>query len=468
MVETRKPAPYTSSVRGVESSNPCASRSPGAARRRGAGRALAACALLLLVAASPAGCRRDDRGTAAPDVVLVVADALRADRVRKALEDGGDGLPNLVRLARDGVVYERAASPGTWCVPAFAALLTGRWPSFHGAERRRARGDLVVQPIAADAPTLAEILRARGFRTAAFLPGRDDLVPALGFERGFGDWVNDPALASPPALADAVGHWLDQQHGPVFVTVALDPLRAVGIPQPDGTVARRPRAELTKVVSRSGEVPWEERGRLATEYDAGLAEVDQAIGDLMALLQSDGRYAHALVVVTADHGELLGEHGLVGHGWPPFEEAINVPLIVKYPDGRDAGRREERRVSSVGVFATALEEVGVPLPDGVQARPLDDHHPVWAEDVDRRGRRVRAGYDGLREKIIRVTENGVDVACTYDMYTDAMELRPDCSDASDSPLRRAMASFSRRPRPGDTGSGLAQAEDGEAPARATN
>lgn len=412
-----------------------------------------------------------------PDVVLVVVDALRADRVQRALDLDGERLssfdpltrgelPNLERLARDGVVYQRAASPGTWCVPAFASLLTGRWPSYHGAERRRIGGELVVQPIASEATTLAEILRQRGFATAAFLPGRDDLTPALGFERGFANWVNDAELASPTALSDAVAHWLDGQRGPVFLMVGLDALRETAVSQPDGTP--RPRAEITNVVAQAGTLPAETREQLVAEYDARLGAVDQALGDLLAVLQSAGRYAGALVVVTADHGELLGEHGLAGHGWPPFEDALEVPLVVKYPDGRDAGARVERRVSTLGVFATALDEAGAPLPREVQAKPLADHHPVWAEDVDRRGRRVRAGYDGLREKIIRVTEKGVEVVCTYDMYTDRLELRPDCSASSDSALRRAMASFSRRPRPGDASSGLAQVQEEGSAERATN
>ena len=428
---------------------------------------MAACALLALAAAGLPGCHRDG-GRAQPDVVLVVVDALRADRVRTALDEGGGGLPNLARLARDGVVYERAASPGTWCVPAVASLLTGRWPSYHGAERRRVKDELVVQPIAAEATTLAEILRQHGFHTAAFLPGRDDLTPALGFERGFADWVNDAALASPEAMSDALAQWLDRQSGPVFLLVGLDRLRDEAVREPGGSVVRRPRSRLTEVLVRAGQIPWEDRGRLSAEYDAGLPEVDRAIGDVLALLQASGRYADALVVVTSDHGEMLGEHGLAGHGGPPFEDTLDVPLVVKYPGGRDAGARVERRVSSIGVFATALEEAHVPLPGDVQAKPLADHHPVWAEDVDRRGRRVRAGYDGLREKIIRVHESGIDVSCTYDMYTDRMELRPDCAGTSDSALRRAMASFSRRPRPGDAASGLAQAGDGGSGVRTTN
>lgn len=439
-------------------------------RRAGATRAVArlhriACVVLALVAL--AGCTGRDRGLdGTPDVVLIVADALRADRFRDALEGGGGALPHLARLAEDGVVYERATSPGTWCLPAYGSLLTGRWPSYHGAERRARDGVLEVSGLDAEAATLAEILHERGVRTAAFLPGRDDLAPGYGLERGFGDFVNDPALASPSQLAGAVARWIGARSGPVFLLVGIDDLRTADAP--DGG-ERRSRAELTNASARHGELPWELRTSLAAAYDGALARVDRAVGEILAVLQADGRYADALIVVTADHGELLGEHGLAGHGWPPFEETLNVPLVVKYPQGRDAGRRVARRVSTLGVFATVLETVGIARPDDVQARPLDAHHPVWAEDVDRRGRRVRAGYDGLREKIIRVVDEGVDVACSYDMYMDRAEMRPDCRDEYDSALRRAMASFASRPRPGEPESGLARAPGAaRAPAKRTN
>jgi len=450
-----------------------ADRTPDAAGRRSARRWARACAVLLLAGLAAAhGCARSDGGReTVPDVVLVVVDALRADRVRRAIESGGAALPHLVRLAEDGVVYERASSPATWCVPAHASLLTGRWPSFHGAERRLRNGELVVQPLDAEAVTLAEILATHGLRTAAFLPGRADVAAAQGFDRGFADFVNDPALAVPSHMADAVAHWLDAQSGPVFLFVSLDTLREASVPGDGGEIQRIARADVTNAVGRSGVLSPEKRDEIVTEYDSGLGAVDQALGELLAALQADGRYAGALIVVTADHGELLGEHGLAGSGWPPFEGTLNVPLIVKYPQGRDAGTHVDRRVSTLGVFATAVEAAGARLPADVQARPLDDHHPVWAEDVDRRGQRVRAGYDGLSKKIIRVTSGDVDVACMYDMYVDWAELNPDCGSSDHEPLSRAMASFSKRPRPGEPASGFAQAGDGASGAgrrRATN
>lgn len=410
--------------------------------------------LVVLAALLVAGCERDAASRATPpDVVLIVVDALRADRVRAALRGRG-ALPTFARLAQDAVVYERASSPATWCVPGHASLLTGLWPSFHGAERRVHDGATRVMPLDAEVRTLAELLRARGLRTGAFLPGRPDLAPGLGFDRGFDDFVDDPRLGDPASMAQAVTRWLNARSGPVFLFVSLDGLRRAR--EEDGTLV--PRAEITTAATHDEGLTPARQAELNAGYDASLGEVDAAVREILAALQADGRYAGALVVVTADHGEMLGEQGLAGHGWPPFEGMLNVPLIVKYPEGRDAGERVEYRVSTLGVFATILEATGVELPDGVKARPLDRRQPVWAEDVDRKGRRVRAGYDGLRHKLIRIQDGPVDVACLYNMYQDWGEHHPDCSQEIDSPLHRAMASFASQPRPGEPESGLARAD----------
>ncbi|HEY8518201.1 MAG TPA: sulfatase [Candidatus Binatia bacterium] len=429
--------------------------------------------LAVLLGCALAACEmRKAPRSAPPDVILIVVDSLRADRVRRAL-DGDGRMPNLARFAEDAVVYERATSPATWCVPAHAALFTGRWPSFHGAERRFRDGEEWVAPIDAEARTLAELLRERGMRTAAFVPGRTDLASTLGFDRGFDDWVDDARLAQSAGFVPAIARWLALRPGPVFLLVGIDDLRRAKVPAEGGGLQLVSRAELTNLRARHGGISDQERLELAESYDSGLEAVDRTIGELLGALQAEGRYADALIIVTADHGELLGEQNLVGHGWPPYEGAVNVPLIVKYPRGERAGERVDRRISALGIFATVLEQVDVPLPDGAQARPLDDRHPVWVEDVDRQGRRLRAGYDGLRKKIIRVTDGEqIDIACVYDMYNDAEERRPECG-GPEGPLHGAMASFSQKPRPGQPSSGLARAGDErrnppERPERAPN
>jgi len=151
--------------------------------------------------------------------------------------------------------------------------------------------------------------------------------------------------------------------------------------------------------------------------------------------------------VTADHGELLGEHSLAGHGWPPFEPIVHVPLLVKRPGGLRAGEVVGRRVSTLGVFATALDIAGVAPPARAQARPLESLHPVWVEDVDRRGHRARVGYDGASAKMVFLNDGRRQVECLFDLDSDPSELLADCSPRQDLPLRVAVQSFGASGRP---------------------
>ncbi|HZR80197.1 MAG TPA: sulfatase [Candidatus Binatia bacterium] len=363
---------------------------------------------------------------------MIVVDGLRADRV------GLQGYerpitPEIDAFAADGIVYARATSPATWCVPAHASLLTGRWPSYHGAERSLGQDRRRVQAIAADAGTLAELLGASGFRTAAFVANDEHLRAEYGFARGFADFDSDAALASGTALADAVARWLAEHPERSFVLVNVDHPR-----HPDGEPAAKAGA--------SGDAATR-RAALADRYDRDVASADRAVGDVLDVLRRAGRYERALVVVTSDHGELLGEHGLDGAARPPFEPVVHVPLVVKYPNAARAGEWIDRRVSTLSVFATVLGAAGIRVPEDAQARSLDELHPVWVEEVDASGVRLRAGYDGADVKMMSLASADGDVACLFQLGMDPGELRPDCGAGARTPLGVALASFSRRGRP---------------------
>jgi arylsulfatase A-like enzyme len=413
--------------------------------RCGAPAALIALAALL-------GCRSGGTDARPRDIVLVVFDALRADRLA-LLGAPRTAAPHADRLGDDAVVYERATSPATWCVPAQASLLTGRWPSYHGAERVGAGP--AAQPIDPAAPTLAELLRPRVKRSAAFVGLRDELLPRYGFARGFDEFRAEPELGAAGELGRAAVRWLEQNPEPAFLLVALPAPRVR-----DGWGVG-PQAAADAAAG-------------AARYDEDVAAADDALGSIVAALKAQGRYDDALVVVTSDHGLLLGEHALTGAGHAPFEPEIRVPLLVKYPHGRRAAERVPRRVSTLGVFATVLAETGVALPAGAQSRELDELHPVWVEDLDASGRRMRAGYDGPDIKLIAVSDRTNELACSFDLSTDPGEARGACApDAA--PLRVAMGSFSRRPRPSNRGAlglaadgSVARAGRAEAPARAAN
>ena len=165
-----------------------------------------------------------------PDVVLIVIDTLRADHLALYGYEHATS-PHLERLAADGVTYLRAISPGTWTVPAHGSLFTGRWPSYHGAERVAGQR-MLAYPLNPDVPTLAELLHAGGYATAAFVGNGTYVAPPFGFARGFTTFEHE-GLESPPTVARRVDEWLAGQPRPLFLFLnLLDPHEPYEPPAP--------------------------------------------------------------------------------------------------------------------------------------------------------------------------------------------------------------------------------------------
>ncbi len=405
---------------------------------------LVACALLLGLASCLGGGRR----TADGDVVLIVIDTLRADHL-SLYGYARPTSPALEAFAHDAVVYEHATSPGTWTVPAHAALFTGRWPSSSGAERVPGDRNLAM-PINPDLPTLAGILGNRGFHTAAFVANSTYVARVLGFARGFTDFF-DHKLGGADHVRTVFVEWLKDRRDRVFVFMnILDPHEPYDPPSPYKALfpGRDPRwgAVFTNLVNAGTPITPEMQAHFVSQYDGEVAYTDHVLGAIFDDLKRAGRYDASLVIVTSDHGELLGEHGLAGHGLAPYEELLHVPLLVKYPGSARGGERVARRVSTLGIFTTILATVGAPLPPATDSRPLDEEHPVWAEDVDALGRRVRVGYDGS-SKLVAFTSAAARKTELYDLASDPTEARS-VRDGTGAPrLRAALAAFEEAERP---------------------
>jgi arylsulfatase A-like enzyme len=365
------------------------------------------------------------RAQAVHDVVLIVAEGLRADEIELG-DDTASATPALRRFSSDAVVHARATSPATSCVPAHGSLLTGRWPSFHGAEQAGDGTDAALA-LDADAATIAELLDAAGFRSVAFVGNASDLRREVGFARGFDEYETEPSRTRGAGLGTAVASWLGRHPERSFLFVNV--------------------ADVEVGSESGGKLADADRAAARARYRRALGDADRSVGGVLEALRAAGRYDEALVVVTSDHGELLGEHGMVGHGKAPFEPVVHVPLLVKYPGRERAGEWVDRRVSTMAVFATILESAGVALPAEVQARPLHALHPVWVEDVDRDGARMRVGYDGPDVKLMSLRGDSGEAACMFILDDDPGELRPNCDVTAATPLRAALASFSRRDRP---------------------
>ncbi len=404
-------------------------------------------AIALLCAA--AACQR----SAAPlpaDVVLIVIDTQRAENM-SLYGYARDTSPEISRFAQDAVTYENAIAPGTWTVPTHAAIFTGRWPSYHGAERIGG-ATLRARPINPEIPTLAEIVGARGYATAAFIANRTYMSPSFGFARGFDVFVNDIEFPIAEKITAAIRGWLPERTGPIFLFANyLDPHEPYEPPRPFDTRFPGKDAQygpmLSPRISAGETFTSAMRSHFLSQYDGETAYADRWVIQSIEALREEGRYESALIIITSDHGEMLGEHNLAGHGLEPYEQQLHVPLIVKYPGNRNAGTRVAERVSTLAVFATILEALRIEPPEGTQAVPLGQPHDAFAEDIDAFGRRVRVGYDGTQKLVSLIPLVGPERTSLYNLADDPGEEAPRTDGSGAASLRASLARFAAAPRP---------------------
>ncbi|HEY2941957.1 MAG TPA: sulfatase-like hydrolase/transferase [Vicinamibacteria bacterium] len=305
--------------------------------------------LLSFLTALPAGAAER------PNVVLVTLDTTRADRM--GFLGSTRGLtPALDALARQGTVFENAFAQAPITTVSHATILSGTYPQFHRVN------DFGV-PLPASVLWLPDLLRAQGYRTAAFvgaliLDPRGGLAP--GFDRGFETYdagfkikrgKEDRYATMERRGGEVVARalaWLGRRPpGPFFLWVHLydahDPYEA---PEPFRT--------------RFAKAP----------YDGEIAYVDAQVGKLIAGLRSAQALDGTAVAVIADHGESLGEHGESTHGVFLYDPTIRVPLLIKRPGGRDAGRRVAARVSAVDLAPTLMDLAGLAPAPPMQGQSL--------------------------------------------------------------------------------------------------
>ena len=269
--------------------------------------------------------------------------------------------PNLERVAAEGVRFELAYAPSSTTAPSHATFFT----SLHPITHRVTRNGRVLLPAH---QTLAERLRERGWTTAGFV-STYVLNGRFGFGQGFEVWDDefDPATVAQGRRGDAntrrVLDWLERgrdDQRPFFLFVHYFDPHWPYAPPPEFAgrfpLAPGPGAELRAQVAR---------------YDAEIAFTDQQIGELLAGLDRLGLANATVVAITADHGEGLMQHGLLGHGVQIYEEQVRVPLLLRWPGHLPAGRVVEGAVSLIDLAPTLLELAGVaPSGEAMQGRSL--------------------------------------------------------------------------------------------------
>jgi choline-sulfatase len=315
------------------------------------------CALLLGTALAVSGCGRRASSTPPaehPSVLLVTIDTLRADRLG-SYGHAGAVTPTLDTLAARGVRFATALAHVPLTGPSHASILTGLTPLGHGV---RDNGGFVLP---AQVRTAAEEFRKAGYRTGAFVSGFP-LDRRFGFDRGFETYDDHLPRGNDRRRTPYVERFAD-----ATTDAALRWLSA-----PVAGAAAQPF--FLWVHYYDPHAPYEPPGKLAERfrtapYDGEIAFVDAQIARLLRALEEKGRLSRTVVLVTADHGEGLGEHGEGTHGLFVYDSTLKVPWIMAGP-GVGSGRVPVTVARGIDVLPTLLDYSGVPVPPAIDGRSL--------------------------------------------------------------------------------------------------
>jgi arylsulfatase A-like enzyme len=362
----------------------------------------------------------------APNVLVIVVDTLRADHL-SAYGYPRPSSPSLDRIAQQGTLFETAISTSSWSLPSHVSLITGHYQFEHGVG--------TVQPAPwlgwgknslGGFPALGEALEKRGYRTGAFSANRTYFTTSLGFGRGFQHFED--------YFHSAADMFVRTLYGREFARIYLNrtdkskvirALRflkmyslldkdsegsaAYGGAQGVGKKAEAVNQEALQWIDRDTRHPffaflnyfdvhnpyggpptfakpaWDKGSRI-DEYDAGVKYIDDALGLLWQALEQRQLAKNTLLIVTSDHGEALGQHGLTYHGQALYLELIRVPLVIVYPGKVPVGLRVATPVTNAAIPATILDLLGAgeqklfPCPS-LAALWLSTSPPNWPDPI---------------------------------------------------------------------------------------
>jgi arylsulfatase A-like enzyme len=342
---------------------------------RAAGLVAAALATALLIT----GCGKETP----PNIVLITIDTLRADHL-SCYGYPKPTSPRMDAFAGDAVLFEQVCCQSSQTLPSHASIMIGTNPRSHKVISHESFVDK-------DINTLAEILKRRGYKTAAFISSHS-LDSKYGLDQGFDTYwevqkefeVAERQIQKIQEMnptTDAVLDWLGQASGSEFFLWVhwFDPHRPYDPPPRyfkdfaggySGLATSDPEF-IMKVWRERIDLTPEDVDHLIGCYDGEVAFTDVQVGRVLDDLAARGLLDNTIVVITSDHGEILYEHEYYfGHDIGLYEECIRVPLIMRVPGHGRPGTRVSPLVQSIDIMPTILETLGVPLPEYLEGKSL--------------------------------------------------------------------------------------------------
>ena len=374
------------------------------------------------------------------NVLLISIDTLRADHL-SAYGFPRPTTPNIDALAREGVLFKDVHTPVPMTLPAHVSMLTGTLPPTHGLR------DNLQNRLPEGSRTLAEMLKPRGFTTGAIV-STFVLDRRFGLSQGFDSYddrfqavhkIGDISERKGDETTRLAREWLDQHKDrPFFFFVHFyDPHDPYEPPEPFAS-------------------QWK-----AHPYEGEVAFADHCVGQVLEKLRQLGLYDSTLIVITGDHGEMLGEHGELNHGFFIYEGALRVPLVVRVPRAEGTPRQVDLPVSLIDIVPTIVSLVGAPVPKEVQGVDLSPWlagrgaggggRPLYAETV------TPTHYYGANSLLGVIVDGWKYIETTrpelYDLKSDPaeavnlLEREPARADALGRTLVEILAAAGRAPGP---------------------
>jgi choline-sulfatase len=341
--------------------------------------------------------------------VLVVIDTLRADHV------GGygyarDTTPNLDALIAAGARFDTAIAQSSWSVPSHVSIATGALPSRHGVQR-------FDGTLPASVPTLATRLAQHGYATALFSSHYSLHGGVEGLQRGFETVVVQRHERDGPVLRAAL-EWMDGREAPFFVQLVLMTPHAPYTRYPEGWndklfTEMPPGGERTFPL---GSARWVGRGAIPlsvalggerrvgvyiNRYDRAVRFGDVLLGRVVDALRRAGRLDDTLLVVTSDHGEGLGEHGVFAHEVVLYDFLVRVPLVFHFPGRIPAGQVFAEPVQLVDIVPTVLGLLGLESDADLDGVDLSAHLQHGTRPEGRRYAHASYALRGRQRYMVR-------------------------------------------------------------------
>jgi arylsulfatase A-like enzyme len=360
--------------------------------------------IAVAAAAEPGAAETAEVGGRRPNVLVYLVDTLRADHL------GAYGYerpvsPRLDAFAAGATLFETAVAQSPWTRPSVVSLFTGLTPHVHGVNG-------TTDGLASEAVTMAEVLSAHGYRTAAMIAN-----PAISQRFRLGQGFDSYELLEgfdngAPEITAWAARWLREERSseePFFLYLhTIEPHapyspteehRARFAPDaPRGAFGTRPHIKHLKEVGEES-LTKEVVGWLRDLYDAEIAANDAAFGELLDVLDKQGLVDETVIVFVSDHGEEFMEHGQLEHAKTFYREVIEVPLVIRFPD-LGQGRRIAAPVQHIDVLPTLLSYLGLAGPPGIEGRDLtpwvagEEPSPEAVEAAEIHSYLDRRGYRG--------------------------------------------------------------------------